>query len=143
MKTYLSDSEISALIDAIKTAEDHSSGEIRVHIDSSTEIEETEQVAWAVFEKLEMHKTKYRNAVLFHINFNQKFLSIIGDEGIHQKVCQTFWDRIHSEIRTEFAKGNYFEGLKNGILATGVELKKYFPIQERNPNELSNDITFS
>ena len=142
MKTFLSDTDVSALVEAIKTAEEHSTGEIRVHIDSSME-EETEQVAWEVFEKLEMYKTKDRNAVLFHINFKQKYLSIIGDEGIHQKVCQTFWDKIHTEMKIEFGKGNYFEGLKNGILATGIELKKYFPVQKKNSNELPNDITFS
>jgi uncharacterized membrane protein len=32
-----------------------------------------------------MDKTKERNAVLFHVNFEQKYLTIIGDVGIHEK----------------------------------------------------------
>jgi len=71
---HLSDTDVSALVEAIKTAENHSTGEIRVHIDSSTE-QENERVAWEVFEKLQMHETKDRNAVLFHVNFAQKYLS--------------------------------------------------------------------
>ena len=139
---HLSDTDVSALVEAIKTAENHSTGEIRVHIDSSTE-QESERVAWEVFEKLQMHETKDRNAVLFHVNFAQKYLSIIGDKGIHEKVCQSFWDKIHAEMVADFAKGDYLQGLKNRILATGIELKKYFPVSEENPNELPDDVTFS
>ena len=139
---HLSDTDVSVLVEAIKTAENHSTGEIRVHIDSSTE-QENECVAWEVFEKLQMHETKDRNAVLFHVNFDQKYLSIIGDKGIHEKVCQSFWDKIHAEMVADFAKGDYLQGLKYGILATGIELKKYFPVSEENPTELPDDITLS
>lgn len=143
MKRYLSEKEINQLIEVIQTAENQSTGEIRVHIDSSTEKENAE-VALEVFKNLEMHQTADRNAVLFHINFNQRYLSIIGDEGIHQKVCQSFWDKIHHETISEFAKGNYYSALREAILVTGMELKKHFPIKENgNPNELSDEITFS
>lgn len=142
MNTHLTEKDISDLVEAIQEAEDHSTGEIRVHIDTSTEQENIE-VAYEVFQKLEMHKTKDRNAVLFHINFNQRYLSIIGDEGIHAKVCQSFWDKIHQEMVQDFAQEQYLQGLRNAILKTGVELRKYFPIEGENPNELPNEISFS
>ena len=61
---HLSDTDVSALVEAIKTAENHSTGEIRVHIDSSTE-QESERVAWEVFEKLQMHETRNRTEKIF------------------------------------------------------------------------------
>ena len=142
MKKYLSEKEIVDLVEVIKIAENQSTGEIRLHIDSSAEKENAE-VAFEVFQRLEMYKTKDRNAVLFHVNFNQRYLTIIGDEGIHQKVCQSFWDKIHSEVITQFVQGKYFFGLKEAIFKTGKELKKYFPVKEENPNELPDEITFS
>lgn len=142
MNTHLTEKDISDLVEAIQEAEDHSTGEIRVHIDTSTEQENIE-VAYEVFQKLEMHKTKDRNAVLFHINFNQRYLSIIGDEGIHAKVCQSFWDKIYQEMVQDFAQEQYLQGLRNAILKTGVELRKYFPLEGENPNELPNEISFS
>ena len=142
MKKYLSEKEIIDLVEVIKIAENQSTGEIRLHIDSSAEKENAE-VAFEVFQRLEMYKTKDRNAVLFHVNFNQRYLAIIGDEGIHQKVCQSFWDKIHSEVITQFVQGKYFFGLKEAIFKTGKELKKYFPVKEENPNELPDEITFS
>lgn len=142
MTNYLTDYQMASLVEAIKTAEDHSTGEIRIHIDSSENINNAE-VAFEVFRQLNMQHTQERNAVLFHVNFGQKYLTIIGDEGIHAKVSQFFWDTMHDQITNEFSRGNYFEGLRNAVLETGLELKKYFPISGKNPNELSNEITFS
>ena len=133
---------MASLVEAIQTAEDHSTGEIRIHIDSTTEGNNAE-IAFEVFKKLCKDQTAERNAVLFHVNFEQHYLTIIGDAGIHAKVHQNFWDKMHDNITAEFAKGNYYEGLKNAVLETGFELKKYFPITRKNPNELPNEITFS
>ena len=133
---------MASLVEAIKTAENQSSGEIRIHIDSTTEGHNAE-IAFEVFKRLCKAKTAEKNAVLFHVNFEQQYLTIIGDDGIHPKVQQQFWDKIHDEITAAFSKTQYFEGLRNAILETGVELKKHFPIRGENPNELSNEITFS
>ena len=133
---------MASLVEAIQTAEDHSTGEIRIHIDSTTEGNNAE-IAFEVFKKLCKDQTAERNAVLFHVNFEQHYLTIIGDAGVHAKVHQDFWDRLHDKITQEFVKGNYFEGLKNAVLETGLELKKHFPITGKNPNELPNEITFS
>ena len=142
MNNYLSNTEMASLVEAIKQAENQSTGEIRVHIDS-TSVDNNAKVAFDVFKKLGMDQTKERNAVLFHVNFEQHYLTIIGDAGIHQKVHQNFWDQLHDQITAEFAKGNYHDGLRNAILKTGFELKKHFPVSGENHNELSNEITFS
>ena len=142
MSNFLTDYQMASLVEAIQTAEDHSTGEIRIHIDSTTEGNNAE-IAFEVFKKLCKDQTAERNAVLFHVNFEQHYLTIIGDAGIHAKVHQNFWDQLHDKITQEFAKGNYFEGLKNAVLETGLELKKHFPITGKNPNELPNEITFS
>lgn len=144
---HLSDEEINSIVKAIQTAEENSTGEIRVHIDSSID-EKTEKddakKSFDIFHKLGMQNTKDRNAVLFHINFNQRYLTIIGDEGIHQKVCQSFWDEIYEEMIQKFTQEKYFQAIEEAILKTGVELKKYFPINNGdNPNELPNEVTFS
>lgn len=139
---FLTNQQIASLVEAIQSAEDHSTGEIRVHIDSNTEGDNA-KIAFKVFEELCMNKTAERNGVLFHVNFERKYLTIIGDSGIHEKVSQSYWDHLHDYITSEFAKGNYYKALKSGILETGLELKKYFPVKGENPNQLSNEITFS
>lgn len=142
MGNFLTNQQIASLVEAIQSAEEHSTGEIRVHIDSNTHSDNA-KTAFKVFENLCLNKTAERNAVLFHVNFEQKYLTIIGDTGIHDRVNQSYWDHLHDYITSEFAKGNYYKALKSGILETGLELKKYFPVTGENPNQLSNEITFS
>ena len=142
MNNYLTDYEMASLVEAIQTAENHTSGEIRIHIDSHTEGNNAE-IAFEVFKRLCKDQTAAKNAVLFHVNFEQQYLTIIGDEGIHEMVHQSFWNQMHDQITKEFTKGNFHDGLRNAVLETGDELKKYFPIVGNNPNELSNEITFS
>ena len=77
-----------------------------------------------------MDKTKERNAVLFHVNFEQKYLTIIGDKGIHEKVHQKFWNDLHDKITSAFSR-SIFQGLRDAILETGLELKKFFPLTEK------------
>ena len=143
MNNYLSNTEMASLVEAIKQAENQSTGEIRVHIDS-TSVDNNAKVAFDVFKKLGMDQTKERNAVLFHVNFEKKYLTIIGDKGIHEKVHQKFWNDLHDKITLSFSEGKYYQGLHDAILETGMELKNFFPIKDgENPNELSNEITFS
>ncbi len=142
MKSFLTHQQIASLAEAIQSAEEHSTGEIRVHIDSNTEARDAE-TAFEVFRRLCMNNTADRNAVLFHVNFEKKYLTIIGDIGIHEKVKQSYWDKLHDYITGEFAKGNYYKALESAILKTGLELKRHFPVTGENPNQLSNEITFS
>jgi uncharacterized membrane protein len=142
MNAYLTEQQMASLVEAIQSAEQHSSGEIRIHIDSNTD-EKNAEAAFEVFKRLCMDKTAEKNAVLFHINFEKKYLTIIGDKGIHEKVKQEFWNHLHDEITSEFAKQNYFESIKKAVLETGFELKKHFPLNGENINELPDEITFS
>lgn len=142
MSHFLTNQQIDSLVEAIQSAEQHSTGEIRVHIDSTTD-HQIAEIAFEVFKELCKDKTAEKNAVLFHVNFEKKYLTIIGDTGIHEKVHQSYWDHLHDYITSEFAKGHFYQGLKSGILETGLELKKYFPLKGENHNELPNEITFS
>ena len=142
MNSFLTNQQMASLVEAIQIAENQSSGEIRVHIDSTTEGNNA-QIAFEVFKTLCKDKTAEQNAVLFHVNFEQQYLTIIGDEGIHKKVHQSFWDRLHDEITTAFSTQNYYDGLKKAIVETGVELQNHFLILGENPNELPDEITFS
>lgn len=142
MAKYLNNIEMASLVEAIKKAEEATTGEIRLHIDTHTK-DNHAKAAFNVFTTLGMAQTKERNAVLFHVNFEKKYLTIIGDEGIHEKVQQKFWDDLHDKIIIAFSQQNYFKGLYDAILETGQKLKKHFPVRGENPNELSNEITFS
>lgn len=142
MENIFSVADQELLVEAIRQAERQSSGEIRIHIDGSSQTEHA-KMAMAVFRDLCQDKTAEKNAVLFHINFPDRYLTIIGDTGIHLKVKQEFWDRLHDEITAGFRAGNFVQALIDGIFKTGEELRRHFPISDADQNELSDEISFS
>ena len=45
-------------------------------------------------------------------------------------------------MQASFKEGEFAEGLINGILKSGEQLKAHFPYQKDDINELSDDISF-
>lgn len=126
---------------AISEAEAETSGEIRVHIESSLNGDVFDRAAW-IFKKLGMHATSARNGVLFYLAVNSRKFAIIGDQGINAKVPEGFWDNIKEILEKNFKTGKFTEGLSEGILHAGRQLKEHFPHQPDDINELLDDISF-
>jgi uncharacterized membrane protein len=126
---------------AIQKAEQHTSGEIRVHLELHCKEDVLDHAAF-MFKTLDMHKTKQQNGVLFYLAVEDHKFAIIGDAGINSNVPENFWDEIRDEMQGSFKKGNFDEGLVQGILRTGKALQQYFPLVDATDNELSNEISF-
>ncbi|WP_457616368.1 TPM domain-containing protein [Lutibacter sp.] len=140
VEEFLSPSEEQEVIKAIKTAEKNTSGEIRVHIEKNTEKPPMER-ALEVFHSLEMDKTQLRNGVLFYIAVESKKFAILGDEGIDKKVPDNFWESTKDVIQNKFKQGNFKQGIIDGVLKAGEQLKTFFPYQADDTNELSDEIS--
>lgn len=119
----------------------NTSGEIRVHIDDRCKVDPMKN-AIEIFEKLGMHQTEQRNGVLFYVAMEDHKLAILGDKGINDVVPEHFWDVIRDLMIVQFKQEKFTEGLIQGILMAGQELKVAFPYNEADNNELSNDISF-
>lgn len=142
MKNFsLSKKQEKKIVEAIREAELNSSGEIRVHI-SKEHVEDHLEHAIKVFQDLNMTETKDRNGVLFHVSIKDRKFTILGDKGINEKVPEDFWDEIKNEVIKKFKKEKYVKGLSKGIRMTGKALKKYFPYQDDDVNELPDEITW-
>lgn len=126
---------------AVKEAEHNTSGEIRVHIESDCNEDVLDRAAF-IFAKLDMHKTKLRNGVLFYLSINDRKFAILGDAGINAVTPDNFWDEIKEKVISEFKKSEYALGLSTGIKMAGDALKKNFPFQKNDINELSDEISF-
>jgi uncharacterized membrane protein len=68
---------------------------------------------------------------------------ILGDQGINDKVTDDFWDNTKEMMQDYFRKGNFKQGLVDGILKAGHELKTHFPYEADDIDELSNEISKS
>ena len=126
---------------AIKKAEMNTSGEIRVHLEGDLSGDALDRAAY-VFKSIGMEKTELRNGVLFYLAIDSKKFAIIGDAGINSKVASDFWDQIKDTMHINFEAGEFSKGLSKGILMTGIQLKKHFPYDAKDINELSDDISY-
>lgn len=139
--SFFTQEQQAKILLSIREAEESTSGEIRVHIETSFEGDVLDRAAW-VFGKLGMHKTTLRNSVLFYLAAEDRKFAIIGDAGINAKVPEGFWDRIKELLLKNFKEGNFTEGLSQGIILAGEQLKIHFPHQKDDVNELPDDISF-
>lgn len=142
LEKYFTQVQQEAMIAAIQQAEKDTSGEIRIHIEKHCKKSPLDR-AVEVFAELKMHKTALRNGVLVYIAVEDKKLSIIGDVGINTKVPANFWDGIKNDMVKNFQTGKICEGICEAIQETGKQLKQYFPCQEDDKNELTDDISFN
>lgn len=141
VRKYFSEKDKLQIKNAIRAAEFNTSGEIRVHIEKHCMEEVLDRAAF-LFEKLEMHKTELRNGVLFYLAIDDRRFAILGDAGINQKVPANFWEEIKEDMALHFTKGDFTQGLTNGIHRAGEILKHHFPWQKDDENELTDEISF-
>ncbi|AFL83638.1 putative membrane protein [Belliella baltica DSM 15883] len=137
-----SNSDRGILLEAIKAAEKETSGEIQVHIENHCKGDVLDRAA-EVFEKLKMHKTKHRNAVLFYLAVEEHKFAILGDAGINKVVPENFWENIKEEMLLHFKTRAFTEGLRKGIEMSGQQLQQHFPYEQKGDiNELPDEISF-
>jgi uncharacterized membrane protein len=140
-KNQFTKEEQERIVQAIKSSEKMTSGEIQVHLENHC-LNDVMDRAADVFAILKMHKTELRNGVLFYMATKDRKFAILGDVGINETVPDNFWDDIKSKMMDQFEQNQITEGLCKGISMAGEALKEHFPIQEDDINELPDEISF-
>lgn len=128
--------------EAIRQAERRTSGEIRVSV-SRFFWGDVRRVAERAFARLGMTATRHRNGILFFIVPARRRFVVLGDEGIHARVGQEFWERVAAAVGEHLRQGDFTLGLVRGIETVGEQLALHFPFDARSDaNELADGIDF-
>ena len=90
---------------------------------------------------LKMDNTKLQNGVLIYVAVEDRNFVIFGDEGINSVVSDDFWDSTKDIMQSHLKKGNFKQGLIDGILKAGAQLEKFFPWETGDKNELPDEIS--
>ncbi|HUI07699.1 MAG TPA: TPM domain-containing protein [Verrucomicrobiae bacterium] len=138
-KQIFSQLDHQRIVAAIADAEKHTSGEIRVYV-SHRKVRDVHHAAVRHFLKLGMDKTKYRNAVLIFVAPESRNFAILGDEAVHAKCGQEFWERVAGGMRTLFQQSKFVDGIVHGIAAAGESLARHFPARPGDRNELPDSV---
>ena len=140
-KDFFSKEQKEDIRQAVLNAELDTSGEIRVHIETSCKGDVMDRAAF-IFDKMGMQKTEKRNGVLFYLAVQNRRFGVLGDQGINAVVPEDFWDDLKNILLNHFREERFTEGLIEGIGMVGTKLKKNFPYQTGDVNELSDEISF-
>lgn len=140
IEDFLTAKEEQEIIEAIRIAEQKTSGEIRVHIEQKCNMDIYEH-ALEVFHVLKMDNTKQQNGVLIYVAVDNKAFVIYGDKGINDIVGSDFWNSTRDKIASQFKTGNFKQGLIDGVAEAGKVLTQHFPWEHGDYNELDNSIS--
>lgn len=142
-KVFFTAEEQQQIVNAIQTAEQQTSGEVRLFVESKCSYMDALDRAKEIFFSLQMHKTALRNAVLFYVAMDDRQVALFADEGIHKKTGDEYWQRAVVEMLRQFRNYQVVEGMANAILQIGETLKEQFPYDKNtDKNELPDDIVF-
>lgn len=142
-KDFFSAAEKNQIVAAIREAEQQTSGEVRLYIESRCRFVDPLDRAAEIFWILKMEQTEARNAVLVYVAIRDRQLAILGDKGIHEKVGEVFWNQEVNKIISHFREVGYVDAIVKMILDIGAALKFHFPYDRKTDvNELPDDIVF-
>ena len=142
-KEYFTQAEKDAIVAAIQKAEQRTSGEIRIYVESNCELVNPVHRAKEIFYQLKMDQTASRNGVLLYLAMEDHQLAVFGDEGIHQKVGHAFWLKEVEMMLSEFKEKHFIEGICHIIEDIGEALVTHFPYDgTTDKNELPDEIVF-
>lgn len=142
-KDFFTPEEKQQLVDAIQKAEQQTSGEVRIFVESKCRYVDALDRAQEIFFSLKMNETKLRNSTLIYVAVKDKQAAVFGDEGIHQKVGAQYWKNVVTKMLAQFKNQKLADGISRGIHDLGEALKLYFPYSSgTDKNELPDEIVF-
>ena len=142
-KEFFSEQEKQQLVSAIQNAEQQTSGEVRIFVESKCKYVDALDRAQEIFIKLKMNETELRNGTLIYVAVKDRQAAVYGDQGIHQKVGEQYWKETVAKMLLLFRTQRLTDGICQGIHDLGQALKLYFPYNsDTDKNELPDEIVF-
>lgn len=139
---FFTDDEQYKIVQTIRTWEKETTGEIKLHLENECKGDPLER-AQKLFGELKLNETRKRNAVLIYIAVKSHKFAILGDTGVHDIVTKGFWGSIAWIIEDHFKQGLYLVGALEAINLVGAKLGEFFPEEEGDDDEISNEISFA
>ena len=134
---FLNAVDDARVIEAIRAAEAKTSCEFRVFV-SRHEVDYPVTAAAEQFERLHMHATKLRNAVLIFIAPRSRKFAIYTDRAAHGYVGQALLETLSSQMGSHFKSSRYTDGLVEVLGTLSESLAGAFPSSGDSGNELSD-----
>ncbi len=142
-RKYLDDTQEQALVAAIKAAEAHNRGEVRVHLERRCKGPGALERAAELFGQLEMGQTQDSTGVLLYVAIEDRKAAVFAGPGIHGAAEEGFWQRVIDQVAEGCGKQDLVGGLTGALAQIGALLRESAPGQDRAGNELPDAVTIA
>ncbi len=87
-----------------------------------------------------IHMTDQRTGVLIFLSMAERYIEIIADQGIYEKVDKQIWDKTVQAMSAHIRQGQIADGFVEAVSSCGQVLARHFPPGSSNVDELPNTI---
>ncbi len=98
------------------------------------------RLAHAQFYEQGVQLTRGHSGVLFFVSVAERYVEIVADKGIHEKVGDEAWQRIVAGFVDQVRGGAVTEGFVAAIGAIGEAMAEHYPAQPDDTDELSDGL---
>ena len=98
------------------------------------------RLAKAQFYVQGVHVTQHHSGVLFFVSLAERYVEIVADKGIHQKLGEAHWKAIIDLFVDEVNHGRVVDGFVAAIGACGKAMAEHFPPDPGSSEELSDGL---
>lgn len=92
------------------------------------------------FNNLGLNRTKSKQAIMFFISLDERYVKIITDSEISKEIPNEFWQQLVFEFAEDVKKEDFLNGYLKALRTSKAILIKHFPIQSNDENQLSNEV---
>ena len=139
--------DLDAIVEAVRDAERRTAAEIRVHIERRVAARrrhgphDVMARARDVFAALEMHETALRAGVLIYLALADHELAIVGDEAIHARVGDAYWQGVRDRLVERLRGGAARDAVVQAVREVAGVLAREFPRRPDDVDELPDDVS--
>lgn len=98
------------------------------------------RLAQAQFYAQGVQLTTHHSGVLFFVSLAERYVEIVADKGIHEKLGEDHWRGIIDTFVAHVRRGQVVDGFVDAIGACGAAMAAHYPPDSTATNELSDGL---
>ncbi|HEU5442518.1 MAG TPA: TPM domain-containing protein [Steroidobacteraceae bacterium] len=98
------------------------------------------RLAHAQFYVQGVQLTPHHSGVLLFVSLAERYVEIVADKGIHEKLGEAHWKGIIDNFVAQVHRGRVVDGFVDAITACGAAMAEHYPPGPSDVNELSDGL---
>jgi putative membrane protein len=98
------------------------------------------RLAQAQFYAQGVQLTRHHSGVLFFVSLAERYVEIVADKGIHERLGEEHWQGIIDTFVAHVSRGRVVDGFVDAIGACGAAMAEHYPPDPNETNQLSDGL---